>query len=179
MLLHLHINRNANDADTMSMLDHAWALGKLVDISMPSLSDRFVTNKSWTSFLHVRRQMTKYPPPPPPPHTWGSTVGQLGERCCLPSELHTNLVRVCASPALKYFQSGRCINLSKCMWSGYRQANLVVSQAYSGMPRYVLAFLHLRQLTVAEKGLWVVWCNSGEVMLRLRGRDILIGMITD
>ena len=54
----------------------------------------------------------------------------------------------------------------------------MVSQAYSGMPRYVLAFLHL---TVAsgEKGLWVVWCNSGEVMLRIRGREILIGMITN
>ena len=36
-------------------------------------------------------------------------------------------------------------------------------------------------VTVAfgEKGLWVVWCNSGEVMLRLRGREILNGMITD
>ena len=35
-------------------------------------------------------------------------------------------------------------------------------------------------VTVAsgEKGLLVVWCNSGEVMLRLRGREILIGMIT-
>ena len=33
-------------------------------------------------------------------------------------------------------------------------------------------------VTVAsgEKGLW---CNSGEVMLKLRGTGILIGMITD
>ena len=68
------------------------------------------------------------------------------------------------------------------MWSGCRQADPVVSQAYSGMPRYVLAFpLPQAALVTAasgEKGLWVVWCNSGEVMLRLRGRDILIGMIT-
>ena len=36
-------------------------------------------------------------------------------------------------------------------------------------------------VTVAsgQKGLWEVWCNSGEVMLRLRGREILIGTITD
>ena len=69
------------------------------------------------------------------------------------------------------------------MWSGCRQADSAVSQAYSGMPRYVLAFLHLRQpsslLHLGEKGLWVVSCNSGEVMLRLRGREILIGMITN
>ena len=34
-------------------------------------------------------------------------------------------------------------------------------------------------ITVASGGkeLWVVWCNSGEVMLRLRGRGILICMI--
>ena len=34
-------------------------------------------------------------------------------------------------------------------------------------------------VTVAsgEKELWVVWCNSGEVMLRLRGRGTLICMI--
>ena len=36
-------------------------------------------------------------------------------------------------------------------------------------------------VTVASggRGLWVVCSNSGEVMLRLRGREILIGMITD
>ena len=37
----------------------------------------------------------------------------------------------------------------------------------------------LASVASGEKGLWVVWCNSGEVMLRLRGREILIGMITD
>ena len=54
----------------------------------------------------------------------------------------------------------------------------MVSQAYPGMPRYVT---QAALVTVAsgERGLWVVWCNSGEVMLRLRGREILIGMITD
>ena len=36
-------------------------------------------------------------------------------------------------------------------------------------------------VTVAsvEKGRWVVWYNSGKVILRHRGRDILNGMITD
>ena len=36
-------------------------------------------------------------------------------------------------------------------------------------------------VTVAsgKRGLRVVWCNSGEVMLGLRGREILIGMIMD
>ena len=36
-------------------------------------------------------------------------------------------------------------NLSKYMWSGCRRADQVVSQAYPVMPRYALAFLHLRQ----------------------------------
>ena len=31
------------------------------------------------------------------------------------------------------------------MWSGCRQADLVVSQAYPGMTRCILTFLHLRQ----------------------------------
>ena len=36
-------------------------------------------------------------------------------------------------------------------------------------------------VTVAsgEKGLWVVWCNSGEERLWFIGREILIGMFTD
>ena len=36
-------------------------------------------------------------------------------------------------------------------------------------------------VTVAsgEQGLLVVWCNSGEVRLRLRKREILNGMVTD
>ena len=34
-------------------------------------------------------------------------------------------------------------------------------------------------VTVAsgEKGLWVVWCNSGEVRFKERGREIRIDMI--
>ena len=32
------------------------------------------------------------------------------------------------------------------MWSGCRQADPVVSQAYPGILRYVLAFVHLRPL---------------------------------
>ena len=39
-----------------------------------------------------------------------------------------------------------CINLS-CMWYGCRRADPVVSQAYPGMPRYALAFVHLGQLS--------------------------------
>ena len=41
-----------------------------------------------------------------------------------------------ALPALKYFQPGRVINISKCIWSGCDQADLVFSQAYPGMLRY-------------------------------------------
>ena len=62
----------------------------------------------------------------------GSAIAQLGERRSLVSELHTNLVRVRASPASMYFQPGRCIKKQpKCMWSGCRRADPVVSQAYS------------------------------------------------
>ena len=54
-------------------------------------------------------------------------IGSVVERRS--SELHTNLVRVCASPAPKYFQVGGCINLSICMWFGCRRADPVVSPA--------------------------------------------------
>ena len=84
-------------------------------------------------------------------------IGSVVERRS--SELHTNLVRVCASQAPKYFQVGGCINLSICMWFGCRRADPVVSPAYHGMPRYVLAFRHFRQpfviATSREKGLLV------------------------
>ena len=55
----------------------------------------------------------------------------------------------------------------------------MVSQAYSGMPRYVLAFLHRPKaalVTVAygEKGLCVVvWCNSDEDRVKGQGRENL------
>ena len=68
-----------------------------------------------------------------------SSVGRVEVKHLL-SELHTNLVRVRATPAPKYFQSGRCFNLSECMWCGCRRADPVVSQAYPGIPRYVLTF---------------------------------------
>ena len=42
------------------------------------------------------------------------------------------------------FSVWRCVDLAICMWSGCRRADPVVSQAYPGMPRYVLAFLHLK-----------------------------------
>ena len=44
------------------------------------------------------------------------------------------------------FDVTNCINLS-CMWCGCRRADQVVSKAYPGMPRYVLAFVHLGQLS--------------------------------
>ena len=60
--------------------------------------------------------------------------------------MHTNLVRVRASTAPKYFLSGDAlsVNLPISMWSGCRRADPVVLQAYPRMPRYVLAFLHLK-----------------------------------
>ena len=71
---------------------------------------------------------------------WESAIAQMGERksSVLLSELHTNWVRVRAS---MYFHTGwriNDINLALCMWSCCRRADSVVSQAYSGMPRYVL-----------------------------------------
>ena len=61
-----------------------------------------------------------------------SSVGRVAVKHLL-SELNTNLVLVRASPVLKYFKSGRCINLFKCMWCGCRRVDQVVSQAYPGM----------------------------------------------
>ena len=61
-----------------------------------------------------------------------SSVGRVAVKHLL-SELNTNLVLVRASPVLKYFKSGRCINLFKCMWCGCRRVDPVVSQAYPGM----------------------------------------------
>ena len=50
-----------------------------------------------------------------------------------------------------------------------------------GMPRYVLAFLHLRQLAsllhLGKRGLWVVWYNSDVVKVKVQGREIRIGRI--
>ena len=56
------------------------------------------------------------------------------------------------------------------MWFGCRQLDAVVSQAYPGMPRCVLAGFPPPQaalITVAfgKRGLWVVWCNKGEVIV--------------
>ena len=70
----------------------------------------------------------------------GIRRGSGVERLSSGSESHTNVVRVRASPALiKIFSVCRCVNLPICMWSGCRRADPVVSQAYPGMPRYVLA----------------------------------------
>ena len=46
--------------------------------------------------------------------TWESAIAQMGERqsSVLLSELHTNWVRVRASPASMYFHTGWCINLA-------------------------------------------------------------------
>ena len=61
------------------------------------------------------------------------------------------------------------------MWSGCRRVDLVVSQAYSGIcPGFPPPKAALVTVASGEKGLWVVCCNKGEVMLRLRGREILI-----
>ena len=64
------------------------------------------------------------------------------------------------------------------MWFDCRQLDAVVSQAYPGMcsgfppPQAAL-------VTVAsgEKGLWVVWCNSGKIRVKEQGREIRIDRI--
>ena len=49
------------------------------------------------------------------------------------------------------------------------------------MPRYVLAFLHLRQpaslLHLGKRGLWVAWYNSDVVKGKAQRREIRIGRI--
>ena len=57
------------------------------------------------------------------------------------------------------------------MWCGCRRADLLVSLAYPGMPRYFLAFLRLRQpLSLLRLEKRVVCCNSGELISRLSTR---------
>ena len=56
---------------------------------------------------------------------------------------------------------------SKCIWSGCRQADAVVSQAYPGCAEICPGFPppQAARVTVAseEKGLWVVWYDSDVV----------------
>ena len=63
------------------------------------------------------------------------------------------------------------------MWSGCRQADAVVSQAYPGSAEICPGFPppQAARVTVAsgEKGLWVVWYNSDVV--KVQGREIRIG----
>ena len=62
------------------------------------------------------------------------------------------------------------------MWFCCRQPDAVVSQAYPGMQRCVLALLHLSQaLSLLHMG--IVWCDSGEVRFKEQGREIRIGRI--
>ena len=66
------------------------------------------------------------------------------------------------------------------MWSGCRLPNAVVSQAHSGKPKCVMAFLHLRQpaslLHLGKRLLWVVWYNSEVARLRNKGgKSALVG----
>ena len=75
----------------------------------------------------------------------GSAIGQSGELgalllTCIP-------IRYGFAPHQRrsLFRSGGCAKLYESMWSGCRRVDRVVSHAYSGMSRYVLAFLHLRQ----------------------------------
>ena len=63
------------------------------------------------------------------------------------------------------------------MWSACRQADAVVSQAYSGYAEICPGFLppQAARVTVAsgENGLWVVWYNSDKA----QGREICTGRI--
>ena len=65
-------------------------------------------------------------------------------------------------------------NPMECMWSGCRLPNAVVSQAHSGKPRCVLALPpQVVRITVAfgEKGLWVVWYNTGVQLQGSRAKN--------
>ena len=67
------------------------------------------------------------------------------------------------------------------MWSGCRQADAVVSQAYPGYAEICPGFPppQAARVTVAsgEKGLWVVWYNSDVVKVKVQRREIRIGRI--
>ena len=105
--------------------------------------------------LYFNRKYFSHPSP-----IGRSAIDQLEERRSLASELHTNLVRVRTSPASMYFQSGSCIDLSKCMWSGCHRADPMVSQAYSRdaeiWPGFPPPQAALVSVAYGEKGLWVV-----------------------
>ena len=64
------------------------------------------------------------------------------------------------------------------MWSGCRQADAVVSQAYPGYAEICPGFPppQAARVTVAseEKGLWVVWYDSDVVKIKAQGREIRI-----
>ena len=66
------------------------------------------------------------------------------------------------------------------MWSGCRQTDAVVSQAYPGYAEICPGFPppQAARVTVAsgEKGLWVVWCDSDVV--KAQGREIRINPVT-
>ena len=67
------------------------------------------------------------------------------------------------------------------MWSGCRQADAVVSQAYSGYAEICPGFPppQTAHVTVAsgENGLWVVWYNSDVFKVKVQGREICIDRI--
>ena len=67
------------------------------------------------------------------------------------------------------------------MWSGCRQADAVVSQAYPWYAEICPGFPlpQAARVTVAswERELWVVWYNSDVVKVKAQGREILIGRI--
>ena len=67
------------------------------------------------------------------------------------------------------------------MWSGCRQVDAVVSQAYPGYAEICPGFPppQAARVTVAsgEKGLLVVWYNSDVVKVKVQGREIRIGRI--
>ena len=67
------------------------------------------------------------------------------------------------------------------MWSGCRQADAVVSQAYPGYAEICPGFPppQAARVTVAsgEKGLWVVWYDSDVFKVKAQGREIRIDRI--
>ena len=92
----------------------------------------------------------------------GIRRGSGVERLSSGSESHSRIPMWYGfAPHTEIFSVCRCVNLPICMWSGCCRADPVVSQAYPGMPRYVLAFLHLKAaLSVILRNEGVAVCKA-------------------
>ena len=107
--------------------------------------------------------------------------GVCRELIHLRSELHTNSVQVRASAGPKIFWNAvevRSVGMY-VVWlspTGCGGFTGIIREAEmcSGFPPPKVALV---TVTSGEKGLWVVWCNSGEVRVKEQGREIHIDRI--